>query len=226
MFYVLKLNSFCKLRHVCLYEELTVPPNLCFLSYPSPQQAVLQVDYIPYLDFMAGEVSIYIFITTNDELRWHPCLVHRSGSGQTFFECSWEIPCSGWRFSLVPALLISIVSPALDSGLVPVRLSSLSGSGWRSLSEPDQYQNQSPAHRSSFPPGCWLWQELWLWHCCCTEMRLRRCRGQLRCWKGSRCSWRTPVSVVSCGNIWIQLSDQIRKQLYHTDMKCIKLHTL
>lgn len=35
----------------------------CFLSYPSQQEAALQIDYIPYLDFMAGEVSSALYKT-------------------------------------------------------------------------------------------------------------------------------------------------------------------
>lgn len=39
-------------------------PSHCLLSYPSPKQAALQVDYIPYLDFIAKQVSpLHLCIT-------------------------------------------------------------------------------------------------------------------------------------------------------------------
>lgn len=44
-------------RLLCLVENDRYV-IFCFLSYPCPRQATLYVDYMSYLDFMAGEVSL------------------------------------------------------------------------------------------------------------------------------------------------------------------------
>lgn len=41
-----------------MLEVIESDRRINMLSFPSPQQAVLQVEYIPYLDFMAGEVGV------------------------------------------------------------------------------------------------------------------------------------------------------------------------
>ncbi|XP_039896094.1 flavin-containing monooxygenase 5-like isoform X1 [Simochromis diagramma] len=87
-------------------------------SYPCPRQAVLQVDYIPYLDFMAGEVGVrpkLLRLFLRDPVLWAkvffgPCTPYQyrlsgpgnwSGARQAIFT-QWERVSQPFRTREIP----------------------------------------------------------------------------------------------------------------------------
>ncbi|KAL4000274.1 tripartite motif-containing protein 16 [Sarotherodon galilaeus] len=87
-------------------------------SYPCPRQAVLQVDYIPYLDFMAGEVGVrpkLLRLFLRDPVLWAkvffgPCTPYQyrlsgpgnwSGARQAIFT-QWERVAKPFRTREIP----------------------------------------------------------------------------------------------------------------------------
>lgn len=86
--------------------------------------------------------------------------IHRSVLDLTSWDFSWRTLFSGWGPCLVLVPHFSIASLDLDSGPELVRLSSLSGIGLLTRSEPEWYQNQSHFQLTAFFLSCLYLEEL------------------------------------------------------------------
>lgn len=91
--------------------------------------------------------------------------IHRLVLDPTCWDFSWRTLSSGWGPCLVPVPRFSIVSLDRESGPELVRLSSLSGIGLLSPSEPEWYQNQSQFQLPAFFLSCLYLEELQLQPC-------------------------------------------------------------
>lgn len=168
------------------------------------RKSTLLVNYIPYMDFMAKQVSSgLVFYKPKGVCVLDPewrASIHRSVLDPTCWDCSWRTLSSGWGSCLVLVPRFSIVSLDRDSGPELVRLSSLSGIGLLSPSEPEWYQNQSHFQPPAFFLSCLCWEELQLQPC-------------LQSWS---CSTDT---AQSSGSIYLQSGSRLNGQIQNSDFK-------